>query len=45
MEEKRAELEKEVEMLKEAAKDYRDRFQRLIEEQQLVLKGETELFA
>ncbi len=45
MEDKRAELEKEVETLKAAAQDYRDRFLRLIEDQQHILKAETELFA
>ena len=45
LEEKRTELEQEVETLKAAAQDYRDRFLRLIEDQQHVLKAETELFA
>lgn len=42
-EEKEA-LEKEVAMLKAAAKDYRERFLRLVEDQQHVLNAETELF-
>ena len=37
-------LEKEVDMLRKAAKDYRERFNRLIEDQQHILKAETELF-
>lgn len=37
-------LVKEVDELKAAAKDYRDRFLRLIEDQQHVLKAETALF-
>lgn len=38
-------LAKEVDLLKKTAKDYRDRFVRLVEDQQHVLKAETELFA
>ncbi len=41
--EKQALLE-EVEMLKQTARDYRERFLRLIEDQQHVLKAETTLF-
>ena len=37
-------LEEEIDMLKAAAKDYRDRFQRLVEDQQHVLNSEKELF-
>ncbi len=37
-------LAQEVTMLRKAAKDYRDRFVRLVEDQQHVLKAETELF-
>lgn len=44
LEEERESLRKEVEMLKAAAKDYRERFQRLVEDQQHVLKAETRLF-
>ena len=44
LEEEKKALEKEIDMLKAAAKDYRARFQRLIEDQQHVLKAETGLF-
>lgn len=44
LEEEKAELEKEVEMLRAAARDYRDRFLRLVEDQQHILKDETKLF-
>jgi len=44
LEEERNSLLKEVEMLKAAAQDYRDRFLRLIQDQQHVLKAETGLF-
>lgn len=37
-------LEAEVEMLKNTAKDYRERFNRLLEDQKHVLNAETELF-
>ena len=42
--EEKESLESEVEMLRAAAKDYRERFLRLIEDQQHVLKAEKELF-
>lgn len=44
LEEERDALQKEVDMLKAAAKDYRKRFQRLLEDQQHVLNAETKLF-
>ena len=44
LKEEKAALEKEVEMLKAAARDYRERFQRLVQDQQHVLNAETELF-
>lgn len=44
LEEERDALQKEVDMLKAAAKDYRERFQRLLEDQQHVLNAETKLF-
>ena len=44
LEEEKAELEKEVEMLRAAAADYRERFLRLVEDQTHVLKSETKLF-
>ena len=44
LEEERKALEEEIEMLKAAAKDYRERFERLVEEQQPVLRAETKLF-
>lgn len=44
LEEERDALQKEVDMLKAAAQDYRQRFLRLIQDQQHVLKAETELF-
>ena len=45
LEQKREALQPEVETLKAAAQDYRDRFLRLIEDQQHVLKSESELFS
>ena len=44
LEEERDALQKEVDMLKAAARDYRERFLRLLEDQQHVLKAETALF-
>ena len=44
LEDQRNSLLKEVDELKAAAKDYRERFQRLIEDQQHILKAETALF-
>ena len=44
LEEERKALEEEIEMLKAAAKDYRERFERLVEDQQHVLRAETKLF-
>ncbi len=44
MEARRAALEEEIEMLRATARDYRSRFQRLVEDQQHVLNAETELF-
>ena len=44
LEEEKEALKREVEMLKAAAKDYRERFKRLIEDQQHVLNAETQLF-
>ena len=44
LEEERESLQKEIEMLKSAAMDYRERFLRLVEDQQHVLKAETGLF-
>ncbi len=41
----RESLAQEVETLRKAAKDYRERFQRLVADQQHILKAETELFA
>ena len=41
----RESLAQEVDMLRKAAKDYRERFQRLVEDQQHILRAETELFA
>ena len=38
------ELENEIEMLRATAKDYKERFLRLIEDQQHVLNAETKLF-
>lgn len=38
-------LAQEVETLRKAAKDYRERFLRLVADQQHILKAETELFA
>ena len=37
-------LQDEIEMLRAAARDYRQRFLRLVEDQQHVLNAETELF-
>ena len=45
LEQQREALQQEVETLKAAAQDYRDRFLRLIEDQQHVLKAESELFS
>ncbi|MBR1585016.1 MAG: DivIVA domain-containing protein [Clostridia bacterium] len=44
LEEEKNSLQAEVDMLKAAAKDYKARFLALIEDQQHVLKAETELF-
>lgn len=44
IEEDKREAMEEVEMVKAAAKDYRARFKRLLEDQQHVLNAETELF-
>ena len=44
LEEERKALEEEIEMLKAAAKDYRERFERMVEDQQHVLRAETKLF-
>ena len=44
LEEEKAALEKEVAMLKAAAKDYRVRFNRLVEDQKHILNAETALF-
>ena len=44
LEEQRNALQKEVETLKAAARDYRERFQRLIDDQADVLKAGTALF-
>lgn len=44
LEEERDALQKEVDMLKAAAKDYRERFLRLMEDQKHVLNAETQLF-
>ncbi|MBR5110135.1 MAG: DivIVA domain-containing protein [Clostridia bacterium] len=44
LEDQRDALAKEVDELKASAKDYRERFLRLIEDQQHVLKAETALF-
>ena len=44
LEEQRNALQKEVETLKAAARDYRERFQRLIDDQTDVLKAGTALF-
>ncbi len=40
----RESLAQEVEILRKAAKDYKARFQRLVEDQVHILKAETELF-
>lgn len=37
-------LQKEIETLKQAAKDYRDRFNRLLEDQKHIISAEKELF-
>lgn len=44
MEARKAALEEEIDMLRATARDYRSRFQRLVEDQQHVLNAETELF-
>lgn len=44
LEEEKKTLQEEIDMLKAAAKDYRERFQRLVEDQQHVLNSEKELF-
>lgn len=44
LEAEKSDLQQEVEMLRQTAKDYRERFLRLIEEQQHILKAETALF-
>ena len=44
LEAEKSDLQQEVEMLRQAAKDYRERFLRLIEEQHHILKSETALF-
>lgn len=44
LESQRNALQKEVDELKSAAKDYRERFQRLIDDQTHILKAETALF-
>lgn len=44
LEEEKKALQEEIDMLKAAAKDYRERFQRLVEDQQHVLNSEKELF-
>ena len=44
MEERKTALLEEIEMLRATARDYRSRFQRLVEDQQHVLNAETELF-
>ncbi len=44
LEAEKSDLQQEVEMLRQTAKDYRERFLRLIEDQQHILNAETELF-
>lgn len=44
LEAEKNDLQQEVEMLRQTAKDYRERFLRLIEEQQHILNAETPLF-
>lgn len=44
MEAEKSDVQQEVEMLRQAAKDYRERFLRLIEDQQHILNAETGLF-
>ncbi len=44
LEAEKSDLQQEVEMLRQAAKDYRERFLRLIEDQQHILNAETGLF-
>ena len=44
LEDQRSALEKEVSELKAAARDYRERFQRLIDDQAHILKAENALF-
>lgn len=44
LEDEKAALQDEVKSLKAAARDYRDRFQRLLDDQQHVLNAESKLF-
>lgn len=44
LEAEKSDLQQEVEMLRQTAKDYRERFLRLIEDQQHILNAETSLF-
>ena len=44
LEAEKRDLQQEVEMLRQTAKDYRERFLRLIEDQQHILNAETGLF-
>ena len=44
LEAEKSDLQQEVEMLRQTAKDYRERFLRLIEDQQHILNAETGLF-
>ena len=44
LEAEKSDIQQEVEMLRQAAKDYRERFLRLIEDQQHILNAETGLF-
>ncbi len=44
LEAEKSDLEQKVEMLRQAAKDYRERFLRLVEDQQHILNAETGLF-
>lgn len=44
LEDEKAAMEDEIKSLKAAAKDYRDRFQRLLDDQQHVLNAESKLF-
>ena len=41
----RESLAQEVDILRKAAKDYKERFQRLVDDQMHILKGESELFS